>query len=810
MDLAATYRGAEIGRKREDPDFTVVLVGEVFKTSCHPLFPVAPAKKFPFALLPICNTPIIDCILENLAQNGVDEVNILLNSESVGPVQSHLQNNNNAYQKPWLESKDMRVKIVESARKIENLYDAVSVILEHNVVRQNTSFLFVPIDTIAFFTNLRDLFKEHVQRTRTIKGYKATLLCTSVKSTLENTLRDVLVRNIRERKARSSSAQSERDKSSFLRQIASLADVWPHAAPKCLPNHLTMFLLQKSTGVVRDMMRLEPQDENWDTMTMEFDPKERISLRTDLVPTNFLFCSDEALSLFEFHMKDQHVFLSYLLDKYELLNAIFGVQVITPLGGIVRPINSLKAYIQANIDVCCRRFFPLTCESGFAKKFVEYAVSSHCQTVYLHRKKAKVLSNACEPCVVVGEDVVVPPKAVVRGTVLGKGVQIGEGSVIVGCVLLDGAQVGRGCVLSYSLLGYGVVLGDGVEVSNTIIGRDCVIGAPFDDGASVACSTSSSNTSRFSDNNTNNGEHDNDEKIVGSGIVLHDQAIVKCKESDVRRGRSKGWRAERQKQHVRNIVPTREFFVRDPLSHLGDTLTDEDDDDDDDDDMMDMSTFKESVVGILDQALRDPSQIAVCVFQMKNVRLTFGRRNCDLCRIVTEHLLTHVLEQHSGQRDAPLLKAMEDLFAQWCRPFFLEMVTGDVEMQAVIEATCTAICDADCPLRMNGEELLQCLYRGCDGDLFRRRGYCIVSAESLIKFGDRMRRLERRRQSSDGSDDYYDEDEEDDYDDYDDEEEESEESEEDAREEGMLRVARTCLPYIDRVRAFLEREGAYE
>ncbi|RNC55172.1 translation initiation factor eIF-2B subunit epsilon [Trypanosoma cruzi] len=82
-------------------------------------------------------------------------------------------------------------------------------------------------------------------------------------------------------------------------------------------------------------------------------------------------------------------------------------------------------------------------------------------------------------------------------------------------------------------------------------------------------------------------------------------------------------------------------------------------------------------------------------------------------------------------------------FGQWCHPFYLEMVTGHDEMQAIMEATCIAVGDRNCLLHLRGPQLLECLYNGCDEELYDERGYCIVSGESLVEFGARVRRLAR-------------------------------------------------------------------
>ncbi|KAH9600281.1 Hexapeptide repeat [Trypanosoma melophagium] len=806
MDIAATRRTTETGRKRHGPHFTVIIIGEVFNSPSHPLSPVSPSQNLPFALLPICNTPIIDYILENLAENGVDEVCILLNRESVEAVRYHLQNNRTARGKPWLESKDMKVKVVESKRNMTRPFDATSEIVDHNLVAQNSSFLFVPIDSMAFFTNLRDLFHIHNQRTNDLKKYAATLLCTSVRTILEDTLHDLLLEKMSERENCLGSPLIERDSPATAGVTLSAAEHRPLGGYEYPPSHLTMFTLQKSTGVVRSMTRVEPREESPEAISMEFSSKEPISVRTDLVPTNFLFCSAEALPLFTFHMNDLHAFLVDLLVKEELWGNVFGIQVVNPSMGIVQPINSLTSYIQTNIDVCCRRFFPLTREYSFAEDLARYAVSSHCQSVYLHQVGAKVLSSNCEPCVVVGEQVVIPPTAVVRGTVFGKGVRIGDGAVITGCVILDGTTIGPGCILRHSFIGHNVVISEKAEVSYSIIGDRCIIGVMPVTGSSssnnssirgsgsasgrnIIDSTPTSTKATEGKNNKNNKNEDNVQ-----GVIIEDQAIIACSnaETDKKLTGQGGCGKAMKYRYVSGILPTREVFIRDNIPRAT-SEADEDDDSNVDSDSEQMEVFKDAIHDLIEQALKQPSRIQDCTFQMKNTRLTFGRKNGDLCRIVTHKLLTHIMERHGKSKDVSfLLQSVRDLFAQWCRPFYKDIVTGTDEMQATLRAVCTAIGDVNSPLHKAGPLLLECLYNDCDDELYDERGYCIVSGESLVEFAAFIRKLQQQREQQFDSDES-------------DEEEEEEDSEYEA-EERMLRVGLSCEEFIAGVRDFLMEE----
>ncbi|ESS62800.1 hypothetical protein TCDM_09505 [Trypanosoma cruzi Dm28c] len=188
-----------------------------------------------------------------------------------------------------MQGSDLKVEVVASTRKMTSLFDAATQILEQNIVQQNSSFLFVPIDAIASFQNLSDLLETHIQRTMNIKNYAATMLCASVKSLLEDTLHDVLVGELNKQERAAGSSILERDSTSSVGVNIGAAERRPHTAPEYLPNHLTMFTLEKSTGVVHNMVRLEQDEKLAEAVTMNFRKNESLSVRTDLGPTGYFF-----------------------------------------------------------------------------------------------------------------------------------------------------------------------------------------------------------------------------------------------------------------------------------------------------------------------------------------------------------------------------------------------------------------------------------------------------------------------------------------------------------------------------------------
>ncbi|EPY20948.1 translation initiation factor eIF-2B subunit epsilon [Strigomonas culicis] len=630
---------AAVKLTEEKTPLHAVIIAEPFTTMRNPvlfpLSPITPSADLPYALLPICNTPIIDYILENLVENAVNQVTILVDGLSEAMVLSYLQEHRTARGKPWLFSDAISVRLCTSGRPITQLSDAAQEIVEQNLVSAHHSFLFVPIDCVAFIPDLRGAFATHLARVAADPSYTATLLCTSDCDALHETLHNVLVGELLQREEGSAAQRGglERMETTLPDDgfsAVEYAKYRNYAVPAVPRSSHTMLHIDLASQTVVSMTQLRAEAGPAASTQVNFHQKKRQSVRMDLQPTGFLFCTAEAVPLIEFHIVDVYNFLSAgLLGTVEISGKHFGVLEL-PHTAVVEPISGLEAYLAANLNVCARRLFPFTRESCFADPQASYAVSYGCDTVYQHTT-AKVADQLSGPHVVVGPAVHLTAVDLV-GTVCGADVTIGEGSTLTSCVLLDRAVVGRGCVLRGCVVGQGAVIGDNVVVVNSIIGHGCVVRA----GGG------------------------------GPRLVVHHQAIMDCDAGDrnVALVGAEGHGREIAVPWANPCLPTTTLFTEDPQPAAEENHIEEDP----------MEAFRHRIWVYMEKGLLNPSNISACKYDMSTACLNYSCNHADLCEVVTELLVEHALKRHGDDVPAAL-EAIRVLFGTWCRPFYNQYVT---------------------------------------------------------------------------------------------------------------------------------------
>ncbi|KAG5500561.1 hypothetical protein JKF63_03655 [Porcisia hertigi] len=763
MDTTAVRRGVVDRGDRQGAKLIAVIIGEVLlpahqhrghATVVGPLSPLSPSPRLPAALLPVCNTPVIDYLLENLVANGVDEATILLNSSSTPRTVAHLSECRTERGKPWMLSDSIHVTVVECARRISTLADAVDEIRERNVVPQHGSFLLVPIDTVSSFTNLRAHYHTHLERVRKVGKYAATLLCVSSRPALAAALRNSLVNHLAE--AEEVGIQSPTGGGGChgvlsIQQTSDMLRLRSYSAPVLPRERHTMFVLNKATQVVTYMARFESGEEAPEPPAVVFNSSAPQSVRMDLMPTGYVFCCCEALSLIEFHIRDLYSFLSTsLLGQVEIYGNVFGLIELPSSSAVVEPINSPEAYIQCNLDVCARRLFPMTRESCFAEELAKYAVSSTCETVYLHTTAKCASSSLTGPNVVVGEEVTVPSSVELAGTILGSRVELGDEASLRSCVVMEGARIGRRCVLQGCLIGPHAVIGDGVELSHVIVGEHCILDGVTAGGVplvvqheAIECDVESIvNSDGHAISRGDEGEGGPSTSAPSSSSGSRGRAVDHRTDTLLTgvngRGHALGGR------YVSNLLPTVALFTEDPVARQ--TQSDDDDNSSEEDD--EQGLFRRSIQRHVQVALLQPSRIESSSYDMSTLCLSSGFGYPELCEIVTELLVEHLLSTHRDKSPADMVEAAREMFCTWCRPFYNNFLSKNQQpnvdaMVATLEGLCGAIGGENCPLRCYGPQLVEILYYGCEDDLYNERGYCIVSGESLIAFDAEM---EHRRQ----------------------------------------------------------------
>ncbi|AYU80400.1 Translation initiation factor eIF-2B subunit epsilon, putative [Leishmania donovani] len=763
MDMAAVRRGVVDRSDRQGPKLIAVIIGEaLLPTRLHggratvvgPLSPLSPSPRIPAALLPVCNTPVIDYVLENLVLNGVDEATILLNSSSAAKTIAHLSECRTARGKPWMLSDSINVTVVECARRISTLADAADEMRERNVVPQNGSFLLVPIDTVASFTNLRACYQTHLERVRKVSKYAATLLCVSSRSALAAALRNSLMNHLAEAEEVSSQSPvspiggSGRHGVLSIRQTSEMLRLRNYTAPVLPRERHTMFVLNKATQVVTYMARFENGEEAPEPPAVAFSSSAPQSVRMDLLPTGYMFCCCEALSLIEFHIRDLYSFLSTsLLGQTEIYGNVFGLIELPSSSAVLEPINSAEAYIQCNLDVCARRLFPMTRESCFAEELAKYAVSSTCETVYLHTTARCASSSLMGPNVVVGEEVSVPASVELAGTVLGARVELGDEASLRSCVVMEGARIGRRCVLHGCLIGPHAVIGDGAELSYVVVGERCVLDGVTISGAPLvlqhqAIECDVDDISGTDEDGVSRGD-EGEEGSSSSSLSSSSEGAVGHKTDKLLTG-ANGRGHALEDRYSSNILPTSALFTEDPVARPSQSDDEGESSEEDDEQVL----FRRSIQRHVQAALLQPSRIESSSYDMSTICLSSGFGYPELCEIVTELLMEHLLSTHRDESPANIVEAARDMFHTWCRPFYSNFLSKNQQpnmdaMVATLEGLCGAIGGENCPLRCYGPQLVEILYYGCEDDLYNERGYCIVSGESLIAFDAEM---EHRRE----------------------------------------------------------------
>ncbi|KAG5499977.1 hypothetical protein GH5_04117 [Leishmania sp. Ghana 2012 LV757] len=759
MDIAAACRGVVERGDRQGAKLIAVIIGEALlpsrlhgghATVVGPLSPLSPSPHLPAALLPVCNTPVIDYVLENLVLNGVDEATILLGPSSAAQTIAHLSECRTARGKPWMLSDSIHVTVVECARRISTLAEAADEMRERNVVPQNGSFLLVPIDMVASFTNLRACYQTHLERVRRVSKYAATVLCVSSRHALAAALRNSLVNRLAETEELSSQLPMSPIRSNgchgvlSIQQTSDMLHLRNYAAPALPRERHTMFVLDKATQVVTYMARFENGEEPPEPPAVVFSSSAPQSVRMDLLPTGYLFCCCEALSLIEFHIQDLYSFLSTsLLGQVEIYGNVFGLIELPSSSAVVESINSAEAYIQCNLDVCARRLFPMTRESCFAEELAKYAVSSTCETVYLHTTAKCTGSSLMGPNVVVGEEVSVPASVELAGTVLAARVELGEEVSLRSCVVMEGARVGRRCMLYGCLIGPYAVIGEGVELSHVIVGERCVLDGVTAGGAplvlqdqAIECDVEGIiGAGERSASRGGEGEKE-------SSSCSSSEGAVACK-TDMQLTGTNGRGRALQDRYSSSILPTSSLFTEDPVAHPAPS-----DDEDDSSEEDEEGLFRRSIQRHVQAALLQPSRIESSSYDMSTICLSSGFGYPELCEIVTELLMEHILSAHGDESPVDILEAARDVFHTWCGPFYNNFLSKNQQpnvdaMVSTLEGLCGAIGGENCPLRCYGPQLVEMLYYGCEDDLYNERGYCIVSGESLIAFDAEM---EHRRQ----------------------------------------------------------------
>lgn len=823
------------------PLLHAVVVTEPYAASCRSMQPLSPHPDLPFALLPICNTPLIDYILENLMDGNVDRITVLVRSND-HRIEDHLKDSSLTI-RLWLRRKWLTIRPhlppIGSASPPITFHSVIQTVVANNIVTQDGSFLVVPINSLAAFTDLRSFYRIHLERAGTISRYAATVLCCPAEHALSSALHNVLEWAYRKLPtvsaphsnppspssghitpsnqmtagsngnsgsggANDGSNAKEDDSNTenelrlrhhhlhgggpgLLLSPPPPTEYTRRALPTHPKEHHTIIAYDSLTGVVSHMSRFEADPgvmsdgeeedaadgtsgavggeasetqitgENCGKPAIIPFSKSAQCVRMDLIPTNYLFFCCSATALTESGADDVHSFLNDMLAKVEVLGNCFGLLEVPRSSGMMESITTPDSFLRANLDVCARRFFPLTREACFADPQLCYEVAPWCETVYLHIKSMVQGKDNIGPYAVFGPCAMLPQDVVLCcGVCCGANVEIGEGCSLVGCVILDGAKIGARCHLRYVMIGKDAVIEDDTSLASCLVEHGAHVSLHTCGHRAYWSPTGASPTS-FS-------------VSMPLGLVL-ERKVVRVPAV----GRTSGSSSSSSSDDCdgeeaicqvlpllrSNILPTEDLFVYDAIA-AGDSESDGKD-----------SEKKDACTGyaaIVDSAVLAYDGNALTISgRCMELTTNCGSHNVSyrtMLRMVTSRLMERfIMDTNAAESAEDIVEMAEDMFYRWLWGFYDGILTKQTganledSMLGVLEGLCEAVNDEDCHLFASLPDLVEVLYSGCDPQMAEQRHYCIVDLAALSAFAENVvsESASEVEEEEEEEEDYYDE-----------------------------------------------------
>lgn len=822
----------------------VVLVAEPLHQCADLLMPVAPHSALPFALLPISNTPLIDYVLENLMDNGVDSIVVLLR-ENDEKVTEHLKNKTSVAVQSWIRQARLRMEPVLPVSD-PITFSVVCDNIKLGNVLQSGFFLIVPINTLSSFTGLRMLFHKHLTRTKTIPQYVATVLCTSHSDTLKGVHYNVLEETCRkdelkphrgsahdegvflsetrmeymgegyreeeddddededEEEEGGATAGSHSRHRSLGRGVLSEYRKRRMRVPCCPTDFHTMIVYDEDTAVIEFIGRCEARhrhsflqdDDDGDSEEEDSDEeddddedvhspvwKTKVPLitfgsgtkcvRMDLFLTNFIFFSTESLSLVQAGEDDVHAFLNDLLANAEIQTNSFGFVEIPRSSGMLENITTMDSYIRANIDVCGRRFYPMTRESCFAENKLSYEVAPWSETVYLHttskappgafhhrsirfaapsrlygehvqndgrsgphtngdvRMEAsssmKLTERFIGPYVVLGPNVSIPASTLhCAGVACESNVMIGEDCSLVGCVIMAGARIGARCQLRYVIVGKEAVIENDITLVNCLVEHYAVVSRSNCDQRQLQAPKE--NLSKDVDKE--------DLRLCLENLVV----VIPEGKGKEKRSTEHPKGIQFQPLPLNLVLPTETLFLDDPVAAA------ESDEDVEEKPGAAEKYFCAIIRRGVRAAYEQPLSIIARRVEFSTACVSYKYTYAELCRFVMQFLIQNLEKRTEDFTKEEILEEATKVFTLWIHEFYDFLFPGNSmdhqTMIFVLEGLCEAIRDENSHLFPLIDDLLDLLHARCIPSLYDSRGHCLVGSQALRDFSQRVRQYD--------------------------------------------------------------------
>ena len=686
---------------------TAVVVADDFSDAIAPLT----TATLPSALVPIANTPLIDYILENLVQNGVARV-LIFSYRCYNEILRHLEEDRVSTGKPWTRSTEIGVEVIQGAKTVKSLGEAMRDVLASNHISQNGHFIYIPFNAISTIFNYRELWDRHVARVTASPKIKLTMVCLKDAVTLRDAFDSVMSRKEKEVSGLAMEEMpSETPVTVTQFPEASAIQLGDVLQPVPLhPRHTVAYCPQED-NLVYAFTRWDTAEGNIAFSTSSM--KKAMHVRSDLVSTGIFVCTVAVLNTFQrpLYLKGfeegNDCLVRHFLDYVDVEGDCLALDVVE--GAVVQPVRCVRSYVASNIAVVQRQLFPMTRESNFASELPIYTVAHYSPSVLLHTSGCNVAASSAASCVVCGAQCSVETSAYLQHSVLGDNVAVGKGSRIINSVIMSDAVIGE-----YTTIENSVVCQSAVICSRVLVGGFSVIGA----GVRI-------------DN------HGDFTVPSASRIVLpppggpSDASLVGTHGKGVALECS----APAAELHVQ------EMFVNDPITQGSEG----DDNDSGDDEAENSNAFAEAIREEVEQTVTTESRRERTSVSLSSIMLTHHKSRLDVAAKFMESLI-ELIDRRNMESGSPkeAARALKTVIKALTRPVLRDVVKRDQRGRkaAAEELACLAgfaaglTCrNGSCLLREKADVVLSALYAG-DDELFNKDGYSVVSYHAILFFDD--------------------------------------------------------------------------
>eukprot|EP01006_Ploeotia_vitrea_P048663 TRINITY_DN67259_c11_g2_i1.p1 TRINITY_DN67259_c11_g2~~TRINITY_DN67259_c11_g2_i1.p1 ORF type:complete len:762 (-),score=94.40 TRINITY_DN67259_c11_g2_i1:257-2542(-) len=432
--------------------FQAVVLADSFT---HDLKPVT--YDCPRALLPLCNTPILDYTIELLISNGIEEIFIFCSSHA-DKLEEHIKKSR------WGNSTEVTLRVLMS-KNCETPGDALRHIHAQDVIRSD--FVLLPADVITNFTQLKQLMQVHKLRREDDPSFLLTVVFQEDPANSTNVPSFPSSATLYPTSPAPGAFGSADPQPTFSTTSDMPADKMPEERTAVVinpaNNQLLGYVPWYHIPTFQDFdVQQGTTDVTFPVSLMKDVPN--VTVRSDLVDTNIVLCSPELLMLFKenfdfFDIKNDCI--KGILDE-ELLGNKIGLEIVQLR--FLERVRSFAYYSLLSQAVLTRWTFPLVPDIPFSGRGPRYHTRKN--NIYLSPDCLLDRNVTIEQDSIIGSGSAINNGVTIANSSIGHNCRIGENSKLDGAFVWDNVKIGKNCTLHGCVICQDCVIEDNCIISS--------------------------------------------------------------------------------------------------------------------------------------------------------------------------------------------------------------------------------------------------------------------------------------------------------------------------------------------------------